>query len=276
MTFKCLKTCGDVLEWKKRERMLNSLMGRVRRQRYSSIGEFDDTSSGLYLRRPPYSACIRKRGFQASEFVSLLQSELMEIGMATTTRDFMHDVYEARISRMNQETRKGHQTARMFRHADDESDSDDHSNSAAFLDPPKMSKLYSSRGGCGAKKFAPMARPTSVQRSMLDLLPADVRNYIFDLRRRAMARDLCARESQRRAIDRRIWPLGVHPTLSDRIGQKHEYVRIWCDKTECGHHEWMDTWADMARLWCQVCRRNCNHVTPHAGLFCSRECYMFV
>ena len=88
-----------------------------------------------------------------------------------------------------------------------------------------------------------------------------------------MARELaCARAE--RALDRRVWPLGVSPRA---CAYKHEAIVRWCDRRACGRHEWIQAWSTAALLWCQVCNRDCRGVRfPHPGRFCGPECYAFV
>ena len=108
-----------------------------------------------------------------------------------------------------------------------------------------------------------------------EALPRDVVALIWMARRRAMARELCVRESRQRALDRRVWPLGVSPRAC--VAYRHEAIVRWCDRRACGRHDWIEAWSTAARLWCQVCNRDCRGVRfPHPGRFCGPACYAFV
>ena len=77
--------------------------------------------------------------------------------------------------------------------------------------------------------------------------------------------ELCARESRRRALDRRVWPLGVSPhrRYQDRVS-KHAAIVRWCNRRECGRHTWVKAWADAARASSPIrCVSEFERYNPH-------------
>lgn len=106
-----------------------------------------------------------------------------------------------------------------------------------------------------------------------DALPEEIISHIFEARRLAMARELCARMKDLRDVEQRIWPLGVSPNHIGRA-KAHAIILRWCDK--CDHHAWIEQWIAAAQLLCKVCRRECIGVyVCHPGHYCSDECYTF-
>lgn len=113
-----------------------------------------------------------------------------------------------------------------------------------------------------------------------DAVPPDIVRQILDLRRRAMARELCEREKRRYELERKIYPLGMRPRTRDAQRGRHADIRRWCDRVSCDHDEWICAWMRSDFLWCQVCHRASTHgdafCAAHPGRFCSEACFAFV
>lgn len=123
--------------------------------------------------------------------------------------------------------------------------------------------------------------------STWDMLPHELRQLVWDLRRRLMAIDLLERELVAFANSCRVWPCGVDP-WRPHLPRTLRHVRAWLTEDENASSPSSSSWVDelchvhaLFDVRCQVChvafRPQPPPFHPFArSQFCSLACYEHV